>query len=228
MNKPTLLLLPGMDGTGVLFKPLLDALPVTLCRRVICYPPKGEQSYNTLVDWLLPSITQPVVVLGESFSGPMAISLAAHLTEQVKGVILCASFAKTPNPLTALARHVPGKVLKAAADAVGARILFGRLSTSTLRRQFNESLQHVSGAVLQQRIKQIDCVNVRGELQELTCPILYLQGRRDYLVRSPSLKYIQAAQPNVQVERFDAPHGLLQTHPALAAQVIVRFMETIQ
>jgi len=43
-----LVLLPGLDGTGKLFAPLIEALPSSIDIQVITYPLNKEQSYNEL------------------------------------------------------------------------------------------------------------------------------------------------------------------------------------
>jgi hypothetical protein len=64
-----LLLLPGMDGTGQLFTPLLTALPPTLSAVAFSYPPDEPLGYEEL----LPLIESAAphgnfVVVGESVS----------------------------------------------------------------------------------------------------------------------------------------------------------------
>ena len=74
-----LLLLPGMDGTGRLFGPLLRALPPALSPVVVAYPvdqPYGYAELLPLVEAAAPAGAE-FVVLGESFSGPLALLLAS-------------------------------------------------------------------------------------------------------------------------------------------------------
>jgi len=46
-------LLPGMDGTGLLFGPLLDALPDSIDTEVICYSTTEQQTYTELVEEII-------------------------------------------------------------------------------------------------------------------------------------------------------------------------------
>ena len=74
-----LLLLPGMDGTGRLFGPLAKALAPTIKPVAVSYPTDQPLGYNellALIETSLPS--DPFVVVGESFSGPLALMLAAR------------------------------------------------------------------------------------------------------------------------------------------------------
>ena len=70
-----LILLPGLDSTGNLFRQFIHALPPDLETQVVCYPATGDQRYATLLDYVrhrLP-LTHPSA---ESFSGPLAYALA--------------------------------------------------------------------------------------------------------------------------------------------------------
>ncbi len=97
---PTLLLLPGMDGTGDLFDAFIAALPSAIDVVIVRYPrcePLGYAELQALARAALPE-KGPFVILGESFSGPIAISLAASAPSQLKGLVLCCSFARNPRP----------------------------------------------------------------------------------------------------------------------------------
>src|SRR5262245_46173500 len=88
-----------MDGTGRLFAPLLQQLSPNITASVVRYPTDVPLGYTEL----LPIVTNAAigddfVVLGESFSGPLAMVLAAAKPAKLRGVILCASFVESPIP----------------------------------------------------------------------------------------------------------------------------------
>ena len=97
-QKILLVLLPGMDGTGKLFESLVELLPTYITPLVIGYPTTTKLSYQALIKLVRQQIPkhQPYILLGESFSGPIAISLAAKADKQLKGVILSCTFAVNP------------------------------------------------------------------------------------------------------------------------------------
>jgi thioesterase domain-containing protein len=70
-----LVLLPGMDGTGELFAPFLAALGPDQAVVVVRYPTDRELGYAELeqVARAALPVDQPFILLGESFSGPVAI-----------------------------------------------------------------------------------------------------------------------------------------------------------
>ena len=133
---PILVLLPGMDGTGRLFDPLLHALPPNVAVQVLRYPPDQVLDYPALVErvWQQLPLDRPFVLLGESFSGPVAVSIAARRPSALLGLVLCSSFVRNPRsalaPLSPLLKLLPLRHLPFwPMDA----LLLGGFSTASLR-----------------------------------------------------------------------------------------------
>ena len=71
-----LVLLPGMDGIGELFSPLIPELN-SVDYIVIPFPQTGKQDYHTLTAFIREKLPgQVFILLTESFSGPIAVQLA--------------------------------------------------------------------------------------------------------------------------------------------------------
>ncbi len=72
-------LLPGFDGIGWLFEPLVGVLPSYLKPLVIAYPVDKSLGYIELLLHARGKIPteEPFVLLAESFSGALAVRLAA-------------------------------------------------------------------------------------------------------------------------------------------------------
>ncbi len=84
-----LILLPGLDGTGELFAPFIEALG-GFETQVVSYPPDRAMSYaehEAFARAKLPS-DEDYVLLAESFSGPVGISIAAPAPKRLKALIL--------------------------------------------------------------------------------------------------------------------------------------------
>src|ERR1700730_8223328 len=97
---PLLVLLPGLDGTGKLFVDFIRALGGGAECRVIGYSPDEPLGYEELearVRAALPG-DRPYLLLGESFSGPIAMRIAANAPARLVGVILCGTFASNTYP----------------------------------------------------------------------------------------------------------------------------------
>ncbi len=120
---PVLVLLPGLDGTGKLFAEFLKALDSSIGTLVVTYPKDVPMNYDqleALVTAALPT-DRPFVLLGESFSGPLAIRIAARRPEFLVGLVLCVTFARNPYSWAALGAAA-GQILAAQVPAsVGAR-----------------------------------------------------------------------------------------------------------
>lgn len=227
----TLVLLPGMDGTGTLFDPLINALSGAASFKVVAYPPTAPNNYGAvqkIAEAALPA-DESIVLLGESFSGPIAISLAAKHPKRIKGLVLCCTFARSPRPylapLKGLAALVPIKQLP---SGVACAALLGRYATRELRHALGTALAEVSGAAFRARLKAALSVDVTADLVRVTAPMLYLRASEDRLIPKHASDLIKQLQPSAQVMDIEGPHCLLQAAPKAAAQAILAFMRSVQ
>jgi pimeloyl-ACP methyl ester carboxylesterase len=226
-----LVLLPGMDGTGELFEPLAQAMGRQHdAIDVVRYPgtePLGYDELERLVRARLPA-GQPFVLLGESFSGPLAISIAAAPPPGLRGLILCCSFARSPKPGLALLR---GGLLELSMMFMHSglmrgpmrRMLLGRFATPRLCGLLQGSLRQVSTAVMTRRMREVQRVNVVDRLAQVRVPVMYLQAIEDRIVPGQAARTIQRALSGLRIVRLEGPHGLLQAAPVAAAQAIENF-----
>lgn len=225
-----LVLLPGMDGTGDLFEPLQEALDPHTRVDIVRYPGSEPQGYDELEPRIRAQLPagEPFVLLGESFSGPLAIAIAATPPPGLRGLILCCSFARAPAPGLALLRGgllgLAMKVLHAAPlRGPMQRMLLGRGADPRLGAQLQAALGKVSTAVMTHRLRAVQRVNVTALLPRIRVPALYLQALQDRLVPAKAAAIIERALPALRIVRLDGPHGLLQASPAAAARVIDNF-----
>ncbi len=217
---PTLVLLPGMDGTGDLFAPLIAALGGRVPIKIVRYPSTVPLDYAALEDFAHAALPQegPFVLLGESFSGPIAVSLAARVPERLLGVILCCTFLRNPRPGLAFLRAgvgiLPVTILPL---RLFCHFLFGRFGSLSLREALKASLAQVLPSVLRARLLAVLTVDVTDKLATLKVPVLCLQGARDRIVPA-------SACPAATTVSLEAPHALLQVIPEEAARVIEDFI----
>lgn len=218
-----------MDGTGELFAPLLAELPPELPVSVVRYPDRPA-TYSQHVDRARAELPRdrPFVLLGESFSGPVAVTLAAEVPAGLRGVILCATFLTCPNPLLrALRVLTPFASPKLVPGFVAHHSLLGRFATPALRAAHARALGHVSSRTLTARLRAMADVDVRSELAGLDFPALYLRGTRDRVIAARFAAEFLAAARRGRVVDIDAPHFLLQARPREAATAIRAFLEQI-
>jgi pimeloyl-ACP methyl ester carboxylesterase len=230
MTAPTLVLLPGLDGTGDFFQPLLEALGDSVRLRVVRYPVDSAFDHATceaLVRAALPT-DGPYVLLGESFSGPIAISLAAAATKGLVGIILCATFASNPRPRLAFIRpllpYIPYHGTKSSLP-LSRFLVLGRWITPAIRELHLKILSKVPPATLRARIEAVADCDVRAALGRVRVPIMCLVPKHDRLIPRSAARVIQQRAPAARVVELDAPHCLLQCVPELAAKHIRGFLQ---
>jgi pimeloyl-ACP methyl ester carboxylesterase len=227
----TLVLLPGMDGTGTLFEPFVAALGSEFTVKVVRYPTTEPMRYAELEAFTRAALpgNEPFVILGESFSGPIAVSLAASCPSQVKGLILCCTFVRNPRPafssLGPLARVLP---LAVAPAGILSFMLLGAFSTAALRSALARAVAQVSPSVLRARLQAVLSVNVSAKLAALKVPVLYLRASHDRVVPSSASELVSQSYPNVKVVQVEGPHCLLQAAASESAQVIRGFLREVQ
>jgi pimeloyl-ACP methyl ester carboxylesterase len=224
----TLVLLPGLDGTGTLFTPLLEALGQGCPSKIIWYPANEPLDYEALVERVRKELPQSgdFVLVEESFSGPIAIRLAAENPPGLRGVVLCGSFVKNPYSnlffLRPLSCFFPTK--GAFVFSVLSRFLLGRFATPALESALRRAAIAVSAMVLRLRIREILSVDVTKFLARITVPLLYLQATRDRVVPCRAAKNVQQFYPTASVVSVEAPHLLFQVVPDVAAKILLDFL----
>lgn len=224
----TLVLLPGLDGTGLLFADFATALAPDAKIILVSYPSDAALGYSELepiARSFLPK-DQPFFLLGESFSGPIAISIAASRPPGLLGLILCCSFVRSPRPSLAVLRPLLSIVPLA---ALPLRLLsffvLGRFSSPALRRSLAEVLTQVSPSALRARAQAALSVDVSASLAQVAVPVLYLRATEDRVVPRSASQSVVALVPATAVVALPAPHFLLQVLPSQAASLVREFME---
>lgn len=226
-----LVLLPGMDGTGRLFADFVSALGNQFDARVVSYP-RGEPLQYAELEEFARSVNDdagPFVLVAESFSTPIAIRWASSAPQDMKALVLCAGFARSPlNGVARLMALALGPILLRwnPPDFVLQKLLFGRRVDSSLLAGVRAALADVEPGVLGKRLRSVLTCDERANLQRLTLPILLIRPTRDRLVPTSAYEQIQAVNPIVKVKTVDGPHLILQTKPAECAEIISAFVET--
>jgi pimeloyl-ACP methyl ester carboxylesterase len=222
-----LVLLPGLDGTGELFAPFVEALG-GFPTQIIAYPPDRAMSYpehEAHARSRLPDDCD-FVLLAESFSGPVGIAIAASPPPGLKGLILCASFAANPRPLFGSLRGLVGALPAVRIPpAVTAPWLYAGRATAALRSAHAAAMARVKPSTLRARVQAVLAVDYRADLDRIQVPILYLQATADRLIPSSAGREILRLRSNTVFVEIDAPHFLLQTEPGRAAAAVRRFID---
>lgn len=223
--------MPGMDGTGRLFEPLLDALPPEQPRTVLRYPHDPNQTYESLMGQVRTALPhdEPFALIAESFSGPLALRVAEEGPSGLCAVVLSATFVRPPLRLAGrwMAPFVRPAMFAGTPLGIARRRLLGAQSSASLRTLFEESLRAVPPKALAARARAILSVDARSALGQCPVPILYLRGLRDSVVPERALQQIREIRPSVTVAKLDAPHLLLQARPKEAISAIEDFLRSL-
>jgi pimeloyl-ACP methyl ester carboxylesterase len=222
-------LLPGLDGTGVMSEPIRDALSSALNPIVVSYPKDEVLDYAALASWLAPRFRTGgrFALVAESFSGPLALKLAAARPNGLTAVVLAATFLSCP------IRFVP----RVAAHLVGALAFRRAPSQFLLRRYFvgtdapqemvdkmRSATESVRPEVLAGRVRAIVRADARRDLLHCAAPLLYIRGERDRVVPAASMDAMRRLRPDLECVLLDAPHLVLQRQPEACAEAITTFV----
>jgi pimeloyl-ACP methyl ester carboxylesterase len=227
---PSLLLLPGLDGTGKLFAQFVKALGLAIDSQIVKYPVDQRLGYGELEQLVRAELPaeRRYVLLGESFSGPIAIRIGADPPPGLIGIILCVTFAKNPYPLLGWARpfaaHLPVKSLP---RWVRAPFMWGAADPNRAPAKVDRATAAVDDAVLRHRIAALLAVDETAALARIQLPILVLRATGDHVIPYAAARHMLRTQPRAQHIEIDGPHLLLQTRPDECRAAVTRFMQTL-
>lgn len=238
MLLPKLVLLPGMDGSGELFRDFQELLPKELASEAVRYPPDIALGYAALMKYVRAAVPEdkPFVLVAESFSVPLAILLAATQPRNLEGLVLCSGFATSPVRgwmrsvglwilpaffyLERLLGHVslPGfavRWLLLSKDALPGMVEALRVQVSWLKPR-----------VIAKRMRAALTCDVREALAKVSVPVLYVQGTQEALVSPECLREMQMLKPGKTVAIF-GPHMILQRQAEVSAEAVGQFVREL-
>jgi len=218
-----IVLLPGMDGTGELFGPLVEQLKGVVTPIVVGYPSSEPLGYNELTALARKALpqSQPYVLLGESFSGPIAIRLAAEKPNGLKGLVLCASFVSSPiSWIRALKPLLPAAPIGILASALGPKKLLGRFQTPALTRLVRGAIGRVSTHVLRARIRAAMDVDAASQLAQVGVPTIYLRATEDALLPQAVVDEFRRSAIGGRVVDIVGPHSLALCVPKAVRRAV--------
>lgn len=219
-----------MDGTGKLFNAFIDVFNNPDDVSVISYPMDRYLPYGELVDYVVSQLPKdkPLIIVGESYSGPVALHLATKKELTICGLILVATFA-----------HYPISIFKIAAKLLPLSLLFrlpvpnfiirhycfADASNTSLNAMLRVSIKMNQPNVLAKRVHEATNVDVTHLLADIKVPCLVITASDDRLVPKRATEYIKKHLPDVQSASIPGPHFILQTQPMVCFEVIQKWVE---
>ena len=221
MRIPRVVLLPGLHGTTTLFSRFIAAAPPNVSITAIPLPVE-PLSYVELADRLAGALPDgKPVIIAESFSGPLALALAAR--HPVAALVFCNSFVVPPkSPALRWLVHsflfklpVPHFLLR--------RYMLGSAVDESLVREVAAEIAAAPASVLASRVNSALRVDELEAFSRCNVPVLYLRGTDDRLVPDAAWRRMATARP-MTTSHMPGPHMLLQAYPAGAWKATVEFL----
>lgn len=190
--KDHLVLVPGIDGTGLLFyrqiPSLSQSFEVTTTRHR-----DNARSMEELVEDLDRVIASaapghPVTLLGESFGGALTLSYALARPERVERVVILNSFAHFGSQARLwlgyhLLRATPWGMMRIVRQLNARRMHSPQTEREEIRR-FHDLMRATTREGYLSRMRMLRNYDIRSQLPSLRVPALYLASDRDTLVPS--------------------------------------------
>jgi pimeloyl-ACP methyl ester carboxylesterase len=223
----SVVLLPGMDGTGLLFDEFVTQSPAQF--RPVVMPLPNRAEYGELTELIAATIPsrRPFLVVAESFSGPIGIRLAGRFPDCVVGLVLVNSFIVPPRPRWL--RWLPWKLILALPlpRCVVRTVLAYKTTPARVVDEVRSAIARTDGAVMSARLRSILSVNEIENLALVRSPMLLLQGTLDRLVPRECAEKIVRHAPGIIIREIVGPHLLLQCRPTEAWGEIEDFVATL-
>lgn len=226
-----IILLPGLDGSGAFFTPFLQELPATVTTQIISYPRDGCATYEDVVEYVLNQIPRDTdyCILAESFSGPVALEIAALAPLRLKSLILVSSFCFSP--LSPFKKSVSSKLLFLLNLPIPASFIRWLLCDSddmNLSSRIVKTIDVLPFETLKGRVLSALNVDLRGALDDIEVPILLLSARLDRLLNKTTASTIKKYYDDAILVEIDGPHFLLQCKTDACLREIKQFLKLDQ
>jgi pimeloyl-ACP methyl ester carboxylesterase len=219
-DRPLLLYLPGLDGTGRLLhrQPGLWRDYHVEC---VGYPQEEARTYEQLADLAAARIEGagggPAVVLAESFGGAVALTLALRRPELVERMVLVNTFAWFPARLRIglaawLGRFLPSRPSPPSSRPFRGLFFFAPDIPSAERNEWWERTANVPMRAFGHRFRQIGRLDLRPRLKEIAAPCLVLAAPNDHVVPCAAGAALARGLPHARLLRLPVGHAAL-VHP---------------
>lgn len=236
----TFILLPGLDGTGHAYSWLKEEMLQSKIAEnnihILSYD--NEHSYSVLfkqVEAIILKSQIPVIIIAESFAGPLALSLVTAYPDKVKKLVLSATFGIKPqctfipsfaldlfnsvsNALIPLRKIPPNFINK---------ILMNEVEHTELKIVMEDIYKNGKQEVFDKRIQEVLSLNNKWNTnwtKEIYTNTLIFKPLKDRLIDKSNSDILHFNLINSRLIELDAPHMLLQTHAEESWKHILKFM----
>jgi len=215
-----------MDGTGSLFKPLLELLPRTVDSQVICLNNLRTHTIEAQVIELGAMIGHDeTIILCESYSGYLCFKLSLLKNLNIKHIIYAASFLENPSWLSRFYKILSLGLVRCGAipNILLSTLLFGQFKSNSLVKAFLQSLRAVDDHTLRRRLHYI--ANLKRPTEHSLVASTYVQASHDCLVSKKSIDAFNNQCNELTIMKAKGGHFLVQSNPEFFARLIQRLIK---
>ncbi|MFQ5731299.1 MAG: alpha/beta fold hydrolase [Planctomycetaceae bacterium] len=219
-DNPPLIYVPGLDGTGrLLFRQnALERQYTLFCES---YPQDRPQTYEELADaaarTLQENADRPAIVLGESFGGAVALTLALRHPQLVERLVLVNTFARYPARFrirlaSFFGRLLPRRPSHPVTRGIRSPFFFSPDVPKEVRDAWWDRTDDVPMRAFGYRLRLIVELDLRSRLREIHRPALVLAAPNDRVVHPKAGRELARLLPNAHLLELPVGHAAM-VHP---------------
>ena len=212
MSEGTLILVPGLDGTALLFYRQTPILSRRFHVEAFPLPDESACTMETLVAALKDTVDRlarergenRVLLCGESFGGALSLSFALRHPERLSGMVILNSFSYVRQRVRIRLGPPLLKLLPWGAMPAMRRFTESRLHSSRTRPEHIEEFRRRTRAIGRRgyirRLEILRDYDIRSELHRIDVPTLFLAADQDQLVPAVAeARYMAERMPRATV-----------------------------
>jgi len=224
-----IVLLPGLDGTGELFREFINKLTSNYKVTIISYPTTLKGRYSDYVAYIKEYLPKDdFIVIAESFSGNIAHLLVQEEMGNLKAVIFVATFLQ--NPRVFLLNKYTLKLLKPLLNlppnnTIIKFFLVGSKADTKLLKKVTETVKELPQTTILHRLALIS--NLKYKSVNIDTKVVVLIAKDDKLIPQKCVKDFKKSYTNIKIFKIDGSHLLLQTNIPKTLNIIESFIKEI-
>lgn len=177
------------------------------------------------------SIFEPVVLAGFSMGGYVAWQFALRHPQRLRGLVVCDTRAVADAEPAAAARLAMAETVLAASSAEPALAMIEKLLAPETRESRPQVAAAVRDMILRQPSAGIAAAqrgmarrpDVRGELQNIRCPVLGIVGTSDVISPPQEMAELIALLPDARLVEVPGGHMAPMENPEAVSEAILEF-----
>ena len=216
-----IVLLPGLDGTEMLFKELIKYLPKGIKYQVINLDTLSGSSYPQQAVEVARKIDgENFLLVAESYSGRIAYKICLILGKKIKKVVFLASFISPPSHTSKATILFSSAFFKENTFlSWGIRIFgFNFANKPQAIKSVFDSLAKTEKNKLRARLQNIASLDIPDTKTNLNA--IYIRPSHDLLVSNRCVKAIERVFRKTQITEIKGGHFIAQSNPRQCAQII--------